>query len=73
MERVSTIGMSLSKEMQQRIQDYAESHDIPHRKALFWTPPYHYEERIEFLQSLPEYGVVEIQAGGVIAVEDKNG
>lgn len=56
-----------------RASEYAEEHDIPHRKALNWFKPYDFERRREFLQSLPEYEVVDIGAGGLIAIEDKDG
>ena len=65
--------MNKTQAVYQMAQDYADEKDIPWRKALNWFHPYDYEARKDFISGLPEYEVVELEIGGIIAVEDKNG
>lgn len=52
------------------VREYSDKFGIPYRKALLWVGPYDIQERKEFLQSLPEYDVVELAVGGLIGVEN---
>lgn len=54
-----------------QVREYAENAEIPFRKALLWAKPYDTQERKKFLKTLPEYAVVDIEAGGLIAIEEK--
>lgn len=65
--------MPIDPAIQERAREKAEKQDIPFRKALLWTKPYDLDARTEHLKSLPEYAVVDLQVGGIIGVEDKNG
>ena len=58
---------------QEKARKKAERQGIPFRKALTWIEPYDFQDRLEWLESLPEYGVVELEIGGLIAIEDAHG
>lgn len=60
-------------DISQRAREKAERLDIPYRKALSWAEPYDFDQRVEFLRGLPEYEIVDLRIGGIIAVEDKHG
>lgn len=56
---------------QDNVREYADEAGIPFRKALTWTEPYDLQEKKEWLRSLPEYDVVDLEAGGIIGIEQK--
>lgn len=65
--------MNKTKAVWNMARDYAREKRIPVRKALNWFPPYDLDQRREFIQSLPEYDVIELEAGGIIAIESGPG
>lgn len=55
----------------QNVREYADEKNIPFRKALTWAEPYDLQEKIEWVNSLPEYDVVDLEIGGIIGIEQK--
>lgn len=56
---------------QENIREYADEAGVSFRKALTWAEPYDLQERKEWLCTLPEYDVVNLEVGGIIGIEKK--
>lgn len=52
---------------------YQEKHKVPHGTAIRWAEPYDFTEMKDFLKSLPEWDIIELEIGGIMVVEDKYG